>query len=117
MDINDNNDYIHSQKEDVETGIFRRKVGNLNNDDDDEKIKQDLIKEANNYVIFLYILIVAILFILFIRTIFNEDSYDNLQRPNYLKYKLQYNISNDLGLHLRQNNNKNYENFYYLSKI
>ena len=90
MDINDNNDYIHSHKEDVETGIFRRKVCHLNNDD--EIIKKDLIKESNNYVIFLYIFIVTILFILLIKTILYEDSYDNLQRPNNLKYKLRYNI-------------------------
>jgi len=42
---------------------------------------------------------------------------------NYLQYKLRDNISNDLDLHLRQNNNKNYEksdlneHFYYLNKI
>ena len=123
MDINDDNDddYIPIHKEDVETGIFRRKVCHLNNDD--EIIKKDLIKKSNNYVIFLYIFIVTILFILLIKTILYEDSYDNLQRPNNLKYKLRYNISNDLGLHLRQNNNKNYgnsnlnENFYYLNTI
>lgn len=109
-------DYATSHKEDVETGIFRRKVGHLNNDDD-ERIKKDLIKESNNYIIFLYIFIVLILFTLFIKTILYEDSYDNLQRPNYLKYKLRNNISNNLDLHLHQNNNENYENFYYLNKI
>ena len=113
--MDNNDDYVPSNKEDVETGIFRRKVGHLNNDD--ERIKKDLIKESNNYLIFLYIFIVVILFTLFIKTILYEDSYDNLQRPNYLQYKLLNNISNDVGLHLRQNNNKNYENFYYLNKI
>jgi len=66
MDINDD-DYISIHKEDVETGIFRRKVCHLNNDD--EIIKKDLIKESNNYVIFLYIVIFVILFILLISTI------------------------------------------------
>jgi len=81
MDINDDNDddYIPIHKEDVETGIFRRKVCHLNNDD--EIIKKDLIKKSNNYVIFLYIFILTILFILLIRTIIYEDSYDNFQRP------------------------------------
>ena len=118
MDNNDDNN-VPSHKEDVETGIFRRKVGHLNNDDD-ERIKKNLIKEANNYVIFLYIFIILILFILFIKTILYEDSYDNSQKPNYLQYKLHNNISNNVGLHLRQNNNKNIElneNFYYLNKI
>jgi hypothetical protein len=68
MDINDNNDYIHSHKEDVETGIFRRKVGHLNNDD--ERIKKDLIKESNNYVIFLYIVIFVFLIILILEVIY-----------------------------------------------
>jgi hypothetical protein len=103
--MDNNDDYVPSNKEDLETGIFRRKVGHLNNDDD-ERIKKDLIKESNNYLIFLYIFIVVILFTLFIKTILYEDSYDNLQRPNYLQYKLLNNISNDVGLHLRQNNNK-----------
>jgi hypothetical protein len=89
--MDNNDDYIPIHKEDVETGIFRRKVGHLNNNDD-ERIKKDLIKESNNYVIFLYIFIVVTLFILFIKTILYEDSYDNLERPNNLKYKLRYNI-------------------------
>ena len=70
--MDNNDDYVSSDKEDVEIGIFRRKIGHLNNDD--EKIKKDLIKESNNYVIFLYIFIVIILFILFIKNILYEDS-------------------------------------------
>jgi hypothetical protein len=93
-DIDDSDYYIPSHKEDVESGIFRRKVGHLNND---ERIKKNLIKESNNYVIFLYIVIVVILFMFVLQNIFYEDNYNNLQKLHYLKYKLsnnsKYNIS------------------------
>ena len=112
MDNNDNNDdYVPSHKEDVETGIFRRKVFQLNNNND-EKIKKDL-KNDNNYILYIYIFIVTILFIFIIQNIFYEDSYTNFQNLHYLKYKLKnnskYNISHDISLQLDLNNNKNYE--------
>lgn len=128
MDIRDDNDnsdyYIPSHKEDIETGIFRRKVGYLN--DDNERIKKDL-KPVNNYIFLIYIFTVLTLFIFVIQNIYYEDRNTNFQRLQYLKYKLnnnsKYNISHDLDLHLHLNNNKNHEksdlneNFYYLNKI
>ena len=119
MDIDDDDSdyYIPSHKEDVETGIFRRKTSNLN--DDDERIKKDL-KHDKNYIFLLYISIIVILFIFVIQNIYYEDSNTNFQKLHYLKYKLSNNKSHDLGLHLHLNNNKNTElneHFYYLNKI
>lgn len=122
MDINDdNNDYfISSNKEDVETGIFRRKNSYLNNNNNDEKTKKDLIKQSDNYIIFLYIFIAVILFILLIRTIFNEDEKeDNFKKLIYLKNKLN---DNNLQLNFFENEYKNdeleykNEHFYYTHK-
>ena len=128
MDINDDNTndyYIEHPKEDIETGIFRRKISHLNVDSN-ERIKKNL-KPINNYIFFIYIFTVVVLFTFVIKNIFYEDNYNNFQRLQYLKYKLnnnsKYNISHDLDLHLHLNNNKNHEksdlneNFYYINKI
>jgi len=106
MDINDdNNDYfIPSYKEDVETGIFRRKINNFNNEN--EKIKKNY-KEVNNYVIYTYLLSVLILLTFIIKIILYDEYSYNFKKNNILKYNLnnRYNISHDLILAINDNKN------------
>lgn len=128
IDVNENNsndEYdFYSNKDDLEIGIFRRKISNLdnNNNNTNEGIKIK-IKEVDNYIIIIYIFTVFILFLFIFKIILydKKDEY-NLHNIKYRENSTLHNIFDILEskyLDSNKNDELNYENqhFYYTNKV
>jgi hypothetical protein len=126
IDVNENNandEYdFYSNKDDLEIGIFRRKISNLDNNNSNEKIKIK-IKEVNNYIIFIYIFTLLILFLFIFKIIlYDKKNEYNLRNIKYRENSTLQNIFDILEskyLDSNKNDELNYENqhFYYTNKV